>query len=728
MVLFLSFFLCGCMVLLTIWFGRTIQTNSWNTTAQAIVEKTQQSSRLLHQRMQSELDALEDLASSIPSEEERLLVVLDQYKQRHHFTEVVVIGKDGNGIFDNGTQATIIGIEPYQYALQGISRIMGPFTAKNGLRKLTLQVPIIRGGQVVGGLYANCDTENYYDDYALDFFDGKGFSAVIDHHGEFIFTPKQVEFEENNIFDLLLEQQNTKESIETIRQALENDQQDIQATLTYEGKKTFFCLEPVGNLSEWYSLSIIPQHIMKQEANHIIGRTLMLCVFMLCSVMLVAFLFYRNMKWDQQQILQLAYADVLTGASNFTKFKMDAANLLQNNPNKKYAILYSDIKNFKYINDVYGFEAGDNVLKHYIQCFQKDGHKLFYARVGGDTFVSIITYNDQKDVMDHCERLYPQLCDISQVVPGAADLIIYTGIYCTEGNNLLLSIDEMIDRANIAQKKAKRSVITNFEIFTGAIRDDMLEEQNMENHMKTALQNGEFLVYLQPKYDTVDECIHGAEALVRWRDPAKGLISPGKFIPLFERNGFICQLDTYMFRQICQLVRCWIDKGLKPLPISVNVSKIQIKREEFLSEYIAIKNQYQIPDGLLEIEFTESVFFDNKQRIQEVLRVLHENGFRCSIDDFGSGYSSMNLLKDLPVDVLKLDKVFFDKGDNVRRGRIIVESMIAMAKKLSMQTVAEGVEEREQVQFLRAIGCDMIQGYVFARPMPVEEFESTYIF
>lgn len=252
----------------------------------------------------------------------------------------------------------------------------------------------------------------------------------------------------------------------------------------------------------------------------------------------------------------------------------------------------------------------------------------------------------------------------------------------------------------------------------------MVREKEIENKMQDALKNHEFEVYLQPKVELKGETIAGAEALVRWNDPEYGLISPAEFIPIFEKNGFIVNLDLYMFEQVCGLLQSWIEKGYEPVPVSVNLSHVHLKNPDFLKEFRAIFQKYKLPPKLLEIELTETLVFENLDLLVKVIDQFHEIGFDCSLDDFGSGYSSLNILKDVPVDTLKLDRGFFGSNQQKNdRGGYIVESIIELAKKLKMQTVSEGVETKEQVAFLKKANCDMVQGYVFAKPVPIVDFE-----
>ena len=244
--------------------------------------------------------------------------------------------------------------------------------------------------------------------------------------------------------------------------------------------------------------------------------------------------------------------------------------------------------------------------------------------------------------------------------------------------------------------------------------------------MDAALANREFQVYLQPKVNASQGELAGAEALVRWIHPKEGFIPPNKFIPIFEQNGFILKLDDYMLEEIAKQQAQWMAQGKKIVPISVNVSRAHFTREDLAQHICNIVDKYHVPHNVIELELTESAFFDDKKVLLNTVKQLRDAGFLVSMDDFGSGYSSLNSLKELQLDVLKLDADFFRGADSQERGLLIVSEVIDLAKKLNMKIVAEGIESREQVDFLIEQECDLIQGYYFAKPMPIREFEEKY--
>ena len=262
------------------------------------------------------------------------------------------------------------------------------------------------------------------------------------------------------------------------------------------------------------------------------------------------------------------------------------------------------------------------------------------------------------------------------------------------------------------------------QIFDESLLEEQVWEHKMIENMDQALANEEFKVYVQPKYNPVTEKLSGAEALIRWISPTEGFISPGQFIPIFEKNGLITKIDDYMLSHVAQLQAEWLRQGKDIVPVSVNVSRAHFADEHLAEHICELIDKYELPHKYIEIELTESAFFDDKGLLLKTVNPLKEKGFALSMDDFGAGYSSLNSLKDLPLDVLKLDAEFFRGESDAERSKIVVSEAIHLAQSLDMRIVAEGIEKKEQVEFLASIGCDMIQGYYFSKPVPADEYET----
>ena len=294
---------------------------------------------------------------------------------------------------------------------------------------------------------------------------------------------------------------------------------------------------------------------------------------------------------------------------------------------------------------------------------------------------------------------------------------IPVGVYRFRSGDGKQSLDVLVNYANMAHKIAKERPGSSYVFYDDSIRRRMLEDSALEAEAEAAMADDEFKLYMQPKIDIQNgNRITGAEVLARWLSPGRGMILPGNFIPLFEKSELIVKLDRYMFEHACRWYRIHLERGGSPVSLAVNVSKAGLFQNDFVDFYTDIKDKYSVPDGVLELEFTESMLAADTELFAELVVNLNARGFICSLDDFGSGYSSLNLLKNLPIDVLKLDILFFHKSRDIRRERIVVSNVINMARELNIKTIAEGVEDMDTVEFLRKAGCNVIQGYVFAKP------------
>lgn len=427
--------------------------------------------------------------------------------------------------------------------------------------------------------------------------------------------------------------------------------------------------------------------------------------------------------YHNKEIRKIAYLDSITGTRNYYKFKVDAQALLKNCKNREYAIIYLDIHKFSYINDTFGYSAGDSILAEVAKEMELATKETeCSARISADNFVCLLEYENEEAMLQRCKNFHLQCDEQLNQINNRFKIQFTCAVYKVSRGET--DIPSMVGKAEIAHKTIGDIHKASVVFYDDRIQNEFLQKKKLESAMSSSLVNDDFLVYLQPKIDLASKEIVGTEALARWHHPTEGLIMPDQFIPLFESNGFILELDFYIYEKVCQLMRKWLDAGETVMPISVNVSKAHLANRQFGSQLKALIEQYQIPPELLELELTESMLFEDAQEAVSMILDLKNIGFHILIDDFGSGYSSLNLLKDLTVDVLKLDKEFFRKDGMTEKDKIIVDGIIRIAKDLNLKILSEGVETQEQVDFLVRAGCDCVQGYFFAKPMPVEIFET----
>lgn len=455
--------------------------------------------------------------------------------------------------------------------------------------------------------------------------------------------------------------------------------------------------------------------IFKEYSIQIIS---FVCILFLIAIKYIIY----NKKKKEDYLRKIAYTDPLTGADSIDKFKINSNKLFAKNNPEEYALFYIDVDKFKYINDMFGYDMGNDTLIHISNTIASElKEDEIFARVSADHFVLLIKYKTDDDIKTRLNNIYNKVQILSNPKINYYKLILDCGIYkISKSDN---DINTIMDRANTARKTIKGGHKNSFAFYDKEMHKKILKEKEIENSMVDALNNGEFIVYFQPKYSLSDYQIIGAEALVRWDNPQKGLIPPIEFIPVFERNGFIVNIDFYVFEEVCKKIREWMDEGQKVVPISVNLSRMHFVNSNFIEKFKLIVDKYKIPTRLIELELTETAVLDNIEGLLDTMNNLKEKGFVISMDDFGTGYSSLNLLKELPVDILKLDRAFFTEKDESNNEKIVISNVIKMAKELKMKVISEGVETISQVEFLKQIGCDMVQGYLFSKPMPVKEFE-----
>lgn len=424
---------------------------------------------------------------------------------------------------------------------------------------------------------------------------------------------------------------------------------------------------------------------------------------------------------DRQELFSHMYKqaelDEKTGIYNRVTFCREARKLIDSDRNTRFVIFRWDLDGFKVLNDVYGIDAGDRFLQQVGEMYiRMSTGRMVYGRWEADHFVTCMPYDTfvKVDFVDHISHF-----EGFNSLP--FNILARLGVYIVDDPSLDVSL--MCDRALLALRSIKGNYTRRVAYYDDSMREELLDTQQLIYEMEDALANNQFTVYLQPQYNYSNNRLHGAEALVRWIHPERGIIPPAKFIPIFEKNGFITKLDMFVWETVARHQRKWMDAGLDPVPISVNVSRTDIfsvRLSEYFTELVA---RYRLPASAIRIEITESAYMDNPGQLIEAVERLQMAGFSVEMDDFGSGYSSLNSLKDVPVDLLKLDMKFISKGSNEQRGGSILSSVVRMTNWLKLPVLAEGVETKDQADYLKSIGCIYMQGYYFARPMPISDYE-----
>jgi len=410
--------------------------------------------------------------------------------------------------------------------------------------------------------------------------------------------------------------------------------------------------------------------------------------------------------------------DHLTGIFNRSTFSIETEAMLRNDPDTDYLFVQFDIDNFRIINQLFGSRAGNSLLQAIAEFLKGYVRKGTYARLEGDHFAVCAPVSEIN--IEELSRGISRCADrIGISLPVRARF----GIYKVEDRSL--PVEQMYDMAVMASKAVKGNYSEYFAYYDEHMRDSILMEQEIIGQMEQALKDNQFEIYLQPQYNYISREIVGAEVLVRWHHPEKGIILPKTFVPIFEKNGFITQLDCYVWERTCQLLREWSarERPLSRMPLSINISRLDFSRLNLCAVLKELVEKYGIEPKKLRLEVTETACMENHELMIDIIRELQRYGFTVEMDDFGSGYSSLNILKDMPVNALKLDMHFLSGKGDIKKGYTILHSIAEMASRISLNIIAEGVESREQADFLHSIGCNIMQGYYYSPPLRVEDFE-----
>lgn len=643
---------------------------------------------------------------------------LSKRKTSYKYYDIGIIDLEGKAKFLSGEEFDLKNTISYKKGTEGkeYSEVI------ESLGVVLYSVPIFDDNHEVSSILIGVSNKESMNDILnIDNFNGEGTIAIINSKGKHLFIGKNSELIKN------LSYKYKDSGEEPWAQKMLNDfKNEKSGNITITSSKDIKCLlsyYPITKgLNDWYFVLIVPEDAVLGELNKLNSFTIIMTLIITCIIGIITWLLYMIRKKHLNQIENIAYLDSVTNGINSTKFSMLVKPLISESPDSTYVMIAINIKGFKLINDCFGSEKGNMTLKHIYNVLSKniDENEEFICRHDADLFYLFIK---NRPVLEVLELLYKIEADINYFNENKENpyfLRISAGIYTIENHNEdLITIQ---DHANTARKSFNKAHQSDFSFYSDIERKRLISEKEISNLMEKALEDKEFFICLQPKIDIKSGKISGAEALVRWKNPEKGIIYPSDFIPLFEKSGFICKLDLYVLEETCKLISKWIKKGKEMLRISVNVSRQHLNDKSFLEKYELICNKYNVPTYLIDLELTESIFLENPESI-DVIDDIHSKGFKCSIDDFGFGYSSLGILKAFKVDIIKLDRSFFVSRNNIDRGKIVIESIIELSKRLGMKVIAEGIEELEQVEFLKNIGCDYIQGYVFSKPLLISEFE-----
>lgn len=420
--------------------------------------------------------------------------------------------------------------------------------------------------------------------------------------------------------------------------------------------------------------------------------------------------------------------DHLTGLPVLRKFRSIVRHLLDSDD--FYAFLAMDIDKFKYINDIWSFSTGNSILKEVgslLEEFIREDEVA--SRMVDDKFGVLLKFTSEADLNARLELLDVKLTELQHKHFTDIKITATGGVYKVYE---MVNFNLMLDKANVARRTGKGSYKNIFVVYDKSLESISDREKNMEKRIQSAMECGEFVPFFQPKFNLMTNEICGVEALARWVTDER-MIPPYEFIPLFETNGFITELDFVIYEKSMEFMRYCLDNNYPVYPTSLNVSRWHINDEDFFGRFENLVDKYNIPREFLELEITESIFEEDKSILIQFISEIRRRGISVAIDDFGAAYSSLNLLKDVDVDIIKFDKAFIDniandnQQDDIKKDKIVIENMVNMVNDLGVKTIFEGIELGEQIEFLKSTGCQLGQGYIFSKPLSLEMFEDKFL-
>lgn len=722
--LFLTVILCLCFFSLSRGYLKYVRETIRRDAKSSLEELGNHIAQSLYNEIKRTSEVLGSLALEVAQRdmetEEELLLFLTKQSEFWGFYDLAAIDKDGISHHQDGMKDTPMNRKLLSDALN-LGIVTFDFVMAGGEDCVVFYVPLpkdVREGTeylAVSGTYAVNKWDLLMD---INIYNDQAVTQIISDAGVVITRGRNSE--EKTYYNLLdyLEGAEFEAGI-TLEQVSQSLLAGKSAQFSYRLKDTEYYLSctPIG-FNGWNLVFTVPSTIVNYAGEQMTSSVLIISATLTIIFLLILFYFWVSQSQAKKRIWDAAYVDDVTGGENRHKFMLDAPALLERKDGD-YVLVYSNIDQFKLLNQRYGTVEADFILCTLHEAFSKMVRaQECCARLTADHFVLLL---HEEGIEERLKSLAEEQTMQTLQMGGKCYIRLTFGLYRIEQGDDTLT--QAIDRANLAMKMSPMTesgiAVYNETMMESAAREKALTERMLQPSFKE-----ELTIYLQPKVDLVTGLVTGMEALARWKSAEYGSVSPGEFIPLAEKAGIICQIDWVAFELVCKTLSRWQREGKELIPVSFNLSKAQLTQPDFLDKYRSMIHEYGVSCGYLDFEFTESLLYENSGALQAAVQEIHDMGARCSMDDFGFGYSSLGLLGQFEADTLKLDRSFFmeDAKPESRNSRIVY-SVIQIAKSLGMDTVAEGVEDEKQVEMLREFGCGSVQGFYYSKPLPIEEFE-----
>lgn len=692
-----------------------IQKLTHENTLKNLGELTKQDAVKIENQISQHKKILENLTNQIQEikdiSENEIFEIYNKNIASEEFSRLAIMHEDGSTITSDGEEVDLsqdienfFGSEDIQLSKSRKSKVdqeeINIYSKKINIKNKNVAILLV------------VETDKYENIFVESIYEGRGHEYIITSDGEVIANSKKEENGKNMISSLEEYKTNENEKVLAKMKTQISNKENGQIRYNFLGNHLYISYRYL-NINDWYLVIITSGNIIAEELNTSLRFTFVVAIIVNTIIALTSIYIVISNKKQKEKLYKLAYVDKLTKLGNGNYF-LEKGNLYLNEldfDKYKYYMIILDIDKFKTLNKKYGRKIGDKILIEIAKKLEKISNKkdMIISRLVNDSFGILMKFNN--NIEEKIEEIIENLSDI-EIEKRKYNIILSVGIYeLKKGEKNIFNI---LDKTLIAHSKAKGIYNKKYFIFNEKMEHKLVEEHEIETNMENAIINNEFKIYYQPKINAKTNKIVAAEALVRWEKEDK-IIMPNQFIPIFEKNGFIIKLDKYIYEKVCKDIAEWKEKNNKEINVSINVSKEHLV-ENFIEEYNEIAESNNLDTNKIELEITESAGINDEIDLLSIMKEIKKYGFLISIDDFGTGYSSLNMLQNMPIDILKIDKSFINQDK-------MLESIILIAKKMNLKTVAEGVETEEQVEKLKKLGVDLLQGYFYSKPLPKTEFE-----
>lgn len=705
-----------------------------NHSTQAYLQDvTTQTTSDIRDTIQHKIQDLQGISSSIVAlresgGEDSIQEFLNEKAQTLEFEPLILVDRQGTVLASQPVSA--LTDESIEELIQ-LPHIQASFDGEThtsylgGETDILYSTPVYTDGDVTEVLIGVRRRERMQAMIAAKHFSGRSISCIVDTRGTMVLAPVDMQpFVQLNEIFADSNNQEVIDEIQGMQEGMSAGRGGILRFTSVSGEDLFLAYNAL-EINDWVLLTVIPADILTGGAAKyvffsffLVGATILLLVLLFWAV----FWFSRA---HQKHLEELAFLDPVTGGLNNAAFQMCYRDRAPSMEPGAYTIVLLNVRGFKFVNERFGTQTGNDSLRYLYQVLSRHvrAGEEWTARGEDDSFFLCLKESQPEAIQKRLDDAIFDINSFSDVSLPYGEMVMQQGACVVEDPKQEITL--LQDRARMAYQSRRLESQSRCVFYDERIAEQLKTEQELDELFDESLARGDFQVYFQPKIGLESGRLEGAEALIRWNHPQKGMISPGEFIPLFEKNGKIRRLDFYVFQTVCGHLRQWQEEEMPLIPISVNLSRQHFQDPSFLESFCRTAEAHCIPHGLLEFELTESIFFDDRQiqAVKDRIQQMHACGFLCSLDDFGSGFSSLGLLREFDVDSIKLDRRFFLNLDNAK-AQDVVDCLLDLARRLRLKTVAEGIETEEQLAFLRTVRCDQIQGFVFSRPLPLPEFEA----